>query len=177
MGYGGKTANGLSSLGPKMGGKAHGGGVKIEKNKISQSQDNVLSGKFTSMGSAKIVGKGMMKYLAGEPVGMNKYKHNGTAKMDPMHNGKPGVQKEDFKQFSDGMGKHGKHKGPKKADYDKDMAEERIQIKNDKKKIFQDDKKKRDSEGPAKERKAVKSVSEIDGKKELRSFPNIPLPF
>ena len=52
MGYGGKTANGLSSLGPKMGGKAHGGGVKIEKNNISQSQDNVLSGKFTSMGSA-----------------------------------------------------------------------------------------------------------------------------
>ena len=76
MGYGGKTVNGLSSLGPKMGGKAHGGGVKIEKNKISQSQDNVLSGKFTSMGSAKIVGKGMMKYLAGEPVGMGKYKSN-----------------------------------------------------------------------------------------------------
>ena len=36
MGYGGKTVNGLSSLGPKMGGKAHGGGVKIEKNRISQ---------------------------------------------------------------------------------------------------------------------------------------------
>ena len=80
MGYGGQTVNGLSSLGPKMG-KAHGGGVKLEQGmgKISQSQDDVLSGKETkmendSMGSAKIVGKGMMKYMAGEPVGMAKYK-------------------------------------------------------------------------------------------------------
>ena len=31
------------------------------------------------------------------------------------------------------------------ADYDKDMAEERIQIKDDKQKIYQDDKDKRDS--------------------------------
>ena len=30
MGYGGQTVNGLLSLGPKMG-KAHGGGVKLEK--------------------------------------------------------------------------------------------------------------------------------------------------
>ena len=35
--------------------------------------------------------------------------------------------------------------GNPKADYDKDMAEERIQIKDDKKKIFEDDKEKRDS--------------------------------
>ena len=61
MGYGGQTANGLSSLGPKMG-KAHGGGVKLEKSigKISESQDDVLSGKETqmednSMGSAKMI--------------------------------------------------------------------------------------------------------------------------
>ena len=33
------------------------------------------------------------------------------------------------------------------ADYDKDMAEERIQIKDDKKKIYEDDKKKRDAGG------------------------------
>ncbi len=174
MGYGGKTANGLSSLGPKMGGKAHGGGVKIEKNNISQSQDNVLSGKFTSMGSAKIVGKGMMKYLAGEPVGMGKYKSNAQrkaahasmaeqgagkygkhegaaqAKPDYIDIDGDGNKTESMKQAADGMGKYGKHKGPKKANYDKDMAEERIQIKNDKEKIFQDDKKKRDSEGPAK---------------------------
>jgi len=61
MGYGGKTVNGLSSLGPKMG-ASHGGGVKIEKGmgKISQSQDDDLSGKETqmednSMGSAKMI--------------------------------------------------------------------------------------------------------------------------
>ncbi len=226
MGYGGKTVNGLSSLGPKMGGKAHGGGVKIEKNKISQSQDNVLSGKFTSMGSAKIVGKGMMKYLAGEPVGMAKYKsaaqrkaahasmaegagkygkHMGPEKelVGKQENlpealkskieaapGKYGHKKSKGKlpksmkdeaiankkkmkgkgEKAGGPNKYGKHKGPKKADYDKDMAEERIQIKDDKKKIFQDDKKKRDSEGPAKERTAVKSVNEIDGKKDNYSY-------
>jgi len=33
------------------------------------------------------------------------------------------------------------------ADYDKDMAEERIQIKDDKKKIYEDDRKKRDAGG------------------------------
>ena len=50
MGYGGKTVNGLSSLGPKMG-KASGGGVKLEQGmgKISESQDDVLSGKETQM--------------------------------------------------------------------------------------------------------------------------------
>ena len=31
------------------------------------------------------------------------------------------------------------------ANYDKDMAEERIQIRNDKNKIYEDDKKKRDA--------------------------------
>jgi hypothetical protein len=61
MGYGGQTVNGLSSLGPKMG-KASGGGVKLEQGmgKISESQDDVLSGKETqmednSMGSAKMI--------------------------------------------------------------------------------------------------------------------------
>ena len=34
------------------------------------------------------------------------------------------------------------------ADYDKDMALERIQIRNDKDKIYEDDRKKRDAEGP-----------------------------
>ena len=50
MGHGGQTANGSSSLGPNMG-KAHGGGVKLEQGmgKISQSQDDVLSGKETQM--------------------------------------------------------------------------------------------------------------------------------
>ena len=107
MGYGGQTVNGLSSLGPKMG-KAHGGGVKLEQGmgKISQSQDDVLSGKETkmendSMGSAKIVGKGMMKYMAGEPVGMAKYKS--AAQRKAVHASR-----------ADGMSKYGKHMGPEK---------------------------------------------------------------
>ena len=37
--------------------------------------------------------------------------------------------------------------GASKADYDKDMAEERIQIKDDKEKIYQDDKEKKESYG------------------------------
>ena len=83
MGYGGQTANGLSSLGPKMG-KAHGGGVKLEQGmgKISESQDDVLSGKETqmednSMGSAKMISGshskgGFMKHAKssyGQPKG------------------------------------------------------------------------------------------------------------
>ena len=38
-----------------------------------------------------------------------------------------------------------KSHGTSKANYDKDMAEERIQIKDDKQKIYQDDKEKRNS--------------------------------
>tara|TARA_R110002020_G_scaffold108103_2_gene250749 strand:+ start:31 stop:723 length:693 start_codon:yes stop_codon:yes gene_type:complete len=38
--------------------------------------------------------------------------HKGPSKMDPMYNGKPGVQKEDFKQFA-GPSKHGEmHDSP-----------------------------------------------------------------
>ena len=142
------------------------------------------------MGSAKIVGKGMMKYLAGEPVGMGKYKSSAQRKaahasMAEQGAGKYGKHMGPEKELvgkqenlpealkskiEAAPGKYGKHKGPKKADYDKDMAEERIQIKNDKEKIFQDDKKKRKSEGPAKERTAVKSVNEIDGKKDNYSY-------
>ena len=45
-----------------------------------------------------------------------------------------------------GFMKHAKSsKGYAKANYDKDMAEERIQIKDDKNKIYEDDKEKRDS--------------------------------
>ena len=71
-----------------------------------------------------------MKYMAGEPVGVGKYKSNAQRKAAHAS------------MAEQGAGKYGKH-----ADYDKDMAEERIQIADDKKKIFQDDKKKRESEG------------------------------
>ena len=106
MGYGGKIANGLSSLGPKMGGKAHGGGVKIEKSigKISQSQDDVLSGKETkmendSMGSAKIISGGHSK---GKFMSTPKYKTDDQRKAAHAS------------MAEQGAGKHG-YKGPEKA--------------------------------------------------------------
>ena len=171
MGYGGKTVNGLSSLGPKMGGKAHGGGVKIEKGmgKISQSQDDVLSGKETkmendSMGSAKIISGGHSKgkfmstpkytsdaqrkavHASKAEQGAGKYgKHMGPEK--ELVGKQKNLPEELKKKIEAAPGKYGHKKGPKKANFDKDMAEERIQIKNDKKKIFQDDEEKRESEG------------------------------
>jgi len=113
MGYGGQTVNGLSSLGPKMG-KAHGGGVKLEQGmgKISQSQDDVLSGKETQMEDNSM----------------------GSAKMISGSHSKGGFMKHSKSSY-----------GASKANYDKDMAEERIQISDDKKKIYQDDKEKRAS--------------------------------
>ena len=78
-----------------------GGGVDIShKSKMSGKAKSLMSfpggmpgpGDYGKMEQpAKIVGKGMAKYLAGESVGMKK--------MDPMHNGQPGVQQEDFEQF------------------------------------------------------------------------------
>ena len=54
MGTKGITANGLSGtgLGPTMGGKMHGGGVKLDRKsigKLTQSEDDVFSGKETQM--------------------------------------------------------------------------------------------------------------------------------
>ncbi len=78
-----------------------GGGVDIShKSKMSGKAKNQMSfpggmpgpGDYGKMEQpAKIVGKGMARYLAGESVGMRK--------MDPMYNGKPGVQQDDFEQF------------------------------------------------------------------------------
>jgi len=78
-----------------------GGGVDIShKSKMSGKAKSLMSfpggmpgpGDYGKMDQpAKIVGKGMAKYLAGESVGMRK--------MDPMYNGTPGVQQEDFEQF------------------------------------------------------------------------------
>jgi len=137
MGYGGKTVNGLSSLGPKMGGKAHGGGVKIEKGmgKISQSQDDVLSGKETkmendSMGSAKMISgghsKGKFMSTPKYKCGASKYGHEGPkkAKPDYIDIDGDGNKTESMKEASDGMGKYGHKKGPKKSgeSYDMDKA-------------------------------------------------------
>jgi len=85
-----------------------GGGVDIShKSKMSGKAKSLMSfpggmpgpGNYGSSDN-NVVGKGMGKYLAGESVGMAKYKHKGAAQMDPMHNGKAGVQQEDFEQFS-----------------------------------------------------------------------------
>jgi hypothetical protein len=71
------------------------------------------------------------------------------AKLDKNGNGK--IDGEDFKmmqpgKISGGAAKYIKESyGASKADYDKDMAEERIQIKDDKEKIYQDDKEKKES--------------------------------
>ena len=89
-----------------------GGGVDIShKSKMSNAAKNQMSfpggmpgpGDYGKMDQpAKIVGKGMAKYLAGESVGMRK--------MDPMYNGKPDIQPDDFLQFakSGGPNKEGK---------------------------------------------------------------------
>ena len=169
MGYGGKTVNGLSSLGPKMGGKAHGGGVKIEKGmgKISQSQDDVLSGKETkmendSMGSAKMISGGHSKgkfmstpkyksdaqrkaVHASKADGMSKYGHKGPekAKPDYIDIDGDGNKTESMKEASDGMGKLGHKKGPHKESQDHKMAYDRSEISRLKKDIHYDDVKKK----------------------------------
>ena len=147
MGYGGKTVNGLSSLGPKMGGKAHGGGVKIEKGmgKISQSQDDVLSGKETkmendSMGSAKIISGGHSK---GKFMSTPKYKGPKKAKPDYIDIDGDGNKTESMKEASDGMGKYGHKKGPHKESQDHKMAYDNSEISRLKKDIHFDDVKKK----------------------------------
>ena len=131
----------ISHKGPKMSGKA--------KDLMSFPGGMPGPGAYGSVGN-KVVGKGMMKYMAGEPVGMKKYKDEGPKK--ELVGKQKNLPEELKKKIEAAPGKYDK-KGPKKADYDKDMAEERIQIKDDKKKIFEDDKKKRESEGMKKYKK------------------------
>ena len=167
MGYGGKTVNGLSSLGPKMGGKAHGGGVKIEKGmgKISQSQDDVLSGKETkmendSMGSAKMISGGHSK---GKFMSTPKYKSDAQRKaahasMSEKGAGKYGKHKGPEKELVGNQnklpqelkdkieaapGKYGHKKGPHKESQDHKMAYDRSEISRLKKDIHFDDLKKK----------------------------------
>ena len=128
------------------------GGVDIShKSKISGKAKNLMSfpggmpgpGEYGSMNN-KVVGKGMMKYMAGEPVGMAKYKSNAQRKaahasMAEQGAGKYGKHKgaaqakpdyididgdgnktESMKQAADGMGKYGHKKGPAKKKYIQD---------------------------------------------------------
>ena len=119
MGTKGSTANGLSALGPQMG-KAHGGGVKLEQGmgKISQSQDDVLSGKETrmeddSMAKAGVISGshskgGFMKHSKGS------YAH-AKAKPDFLDIDKDGDKKESMKDASAGSTKYGGNKGDESA--------------------------------------------------------------
>ena len=134
----------ISHKGPKMSGKA--------KDLMSFPGGMPGPGAYGSVGN-KVVGKGMIKYMAGEPVGMKKYKDEGPKK--ELVGKQKNLPEELKKKIEAAPGKYDKI-GPKKADYDKDMAEERIQIKDDKKKIFEDDKKKRESEGMKKYGKKYK---------------------
>ena len=98
-----------------------GGGVDIShKSKMSGKAKSLMSfpggmpgpGDYGNMDPrpGKIVGRGMAKYLAGESVGMRK--------MDPMHNGQPGTQQEDFEQFitPDSTGPAKRSKAQRQAD-------------------------------------------------------------
>jgi len=120
-------------IGKKMSKGSIGGGVNIShKSKMSQSAKNQMSfpGGMPGPGDyGKVVGKGMAQYMAGEAVGMKKYgAHKGTAKMDPMHNGEPGVQKEDFQQFSDGPAKMSrKERQEKRAQKRVNRGEKRVE--------------------------------------------------
>ena len=104
-----------------------GGGVDIShKSKMSGKAKSLMSfpggmpgpGNYGSSDN-KVVGRGMAKYLAGESVGMRK--------MDPMHNGKPGVQQEDFEQFSapDSTGPAKRSRAQRQEDRDKAKTKRR----------------------------------------------------
>ena len=86
------------------------GGVDIShKSKMSGKAKNLMSfpggmpgpGEYGSMNN-KVVGKGMMKYMAGEPVGMAKYKTDAQRKAAHAS------------MAEKGAGKYGKHMGPEK---------------------------------------------------------------
>ena len=98
-------------IGKKMTKGMIGGGVNIaHKSKMSNAAKNQMSfpggmpgpGNYGSMDN-KIVGKGMMKYMSGEPVGMAKYKSNAQRKAAHAS------------MAEQGAGKYGKHMGPEKA--------------------------------------------------------------
>ena len=130
-------------IGKKMTKGMIGGGVNVaHKSKMSNEAKNQMSfpggmpgpGNYGSMDN-KIVGKGMMKYLAGESVGMKKYgQHKGPKKelvgdQENLNDGlkaaigaaQYGKKKKGMKQMgemeeppmSGGPSKYGKHKGPK----------------------------------------------------------------
>ena len=148
-----------------------GGGVDVShKSKMSGKAKSLMSfpggmpgpGEYGSMNN-KVVGKGMMKYMAGEPVGMGKYKsdaqrkaaHASMAEQGAAKYGKHmgpekelvGKQKnlpEELKaKIEAAPGKYGHKKGPHKESQDHKMAYDRSEISRLKKDIHFDDIKKK----------------------------------
>jgi hypothetical protein len=87
-----------------------GGGVDVShKSKMSGKAKSLMSfpggmpgpGEYGSMNN-KVVGKGMMKYMAGEPVGIGKYKSDAQRKAAHAS------------MAEQGAAKYGKHMGPEK---------------------------------------------------------------
>ena len=89
MGTKGITANGLSGtgLGPTMGGKMHGGGVKLDRKsigKLTQSEDDVFSGKETQMENDSMAKAGVVSGShSGKFMATPRYKSHGTSKAKP----------------------------------------------------------------------------------------------
>tara|TARA_R110001592_G_scaffold109312_1_gene304946 strand:+ start:181 stop:657 length:477 start_codon:yes stop_codon:yes gene_type:complete len=149
MGYGtGKKDMPTVRLGVAMAGKMSGGGVDLSAKKESDMQEsknlldtNAIDNTATSMGEKKegVISGGFSKKMGFaaphsfkkmKPVPADKQKSLGQLPTEVRNN--MGFEKYDYSM-------------KKAADFDKDMAEERIQIKDDKEKIFEDDKEKKDS--------------------------------
>ncbi len=146
MGIGKKMTKGmihggvdLSHKGPKMSGKA--------KSLESYPGGMPGPGEYGSMNN-KVVGKGMMKYMAGEPVGMAKYKTNAQRKAAHAS------------MAEQGAGKYGKHMGPEKelVGKQKNLPEEL------KAKIEAAPGKYGHKKGPAKKKYIQDKESKIEGK-------------
>ena len=116
MGYGTGKKDTPGVHGLQKAGKMQGGGVKLDKQP---------PGKISEMQGSVLEGEQTRK--ENDAMGSAKIISGGHSKGKFM-----------------GSPKYKSH-GTSKANYDKDMAEERIQIKDDKQKIYQDDKEKRDS--------------------------------
>ncbi len=96
-----------------------GGGVDVShKSKMSGKAKSLMSfpggmpgpGEYGKVEN-KVVGKGMMKYLSGEPVGMGKYKDKGM----PQYSSDAQRKAAHASMAEQGAGKYGKHMGPEKA--------------------------------------------------------------
>ena len=140
MGIGKKMTKGMIGSGVNISHKQTMSG----KAKSLMSYPGGMPGKQDSNG---VVGKGMMQYLSGEPVGMGKYKHNSM----PMY----GKEK--------GMPEYGKEKGM--PDYSKGPEKELIGNQN---KLPEELKKKIEA-APPKYNKNDYGTSPLSGKKYAKS--------